>query len=692
MSLVVPTPGGRPGTTDAPLGGCGEERHDKLVQWFVQVNDQLQLNCTGLYSEAVAHAGLYLGQVRDPRKAHEKWRSNLHIPYGASAIDTAVAAELDIMLSSNPWVQAEGVGEEDQRNSKAIERLIQNTLVVNDWPVRLKVALQNKHVYGTTIFKVSNRPRYSKVFLRVQPGEIDEWQRRVQNASMRSGMPAPDPDDPNEVFPGQNRMLFNAWRDMILKGGLGSIPDKPSSGWKNVMRQNAPDISIQDIFTLRLDPRVYDIQDQPVIIQRSVKTARWCLDRCDDGSGKGIFHRGQVEKAINGAPENGLGQWDEQVSAMLGIRGWRSMLWDHLNADDRPVELLECWRRNDEFPYCVVMNRIAIVNRKPEEMPYAHGMYPYAPLRNNPQAGAFFGLSDLKQTASMYTQMDRLYNLHMDALLLDVIPVWLATKQAGLPADLGTLFQPGKIWTINQLESIRPLIKDHPHPDMFRIVADLKANIDQTQSTTEPVRGGAVTLNRVSATQSERAFSQSLLRNKTGAVITECELRPLVHQILFLLRDFVSSDDRVNTAGRDLGLDALKSVPREKLLVALDQDYNFRGATQAINRGERMAFFEKFFGTANSSRMLAPNEARNVLAMWWRESGIPGVGSVITDPGTEAVVNAAKMEEMRQQAEAMAPSGEVATPLLDDHDSGNPGIVPGSAGDLAASGTTQQAF
>jgi len=675
--------------TEAPLGGFGAKGHDDLVSWLTQVNTQLELNCQGLYREAVSHAGLYLGNIRDPRKKHEMWRSNLHIPYGASAIDTAVSAELDIMLSASPWVQAEGIGQEDQQNSKAVERLIQHTLVVNNWPVTLQIAIRNKRVYGTNVFKISNRPRYSKVFLTVQPGEVDDWQRRVQDASMRSGIPAPDPDDQREDFPGQSRMLFNAWRDIVQKSGLGAIPDKPSSGWKNVMQRNAPDISNQDIFSLRFDPRVYEMQDQPIIIQRSVKTARWVRDRAKPG---GIFHAGQVEHGINGCPTNSISTWDEQVSTMLGISGWRSMLWNSLSEDDRPVELLECWRRHDEVPYAIVLNRSTIINRK-TEMPLAHGMYPYVALRNNPQSGSFFGLSDLKQTAPMYTHMDKMYNLHLDALLLSVIPVWLSTKSAGLPPDVSTLFQPGRIWSVNQLDAIRPLMKDSPHPDMWRLIADLKSNIDQTQSTTEPVRGGAVTLNRVSATQSERAFSQSLSRTKTAAVTTECELRPAVHQILFLLRDHVSADDRVNTSGRDLGIDALRSVPREKLLLALDQDYNFQGATQAVNRGERMAFFEKFFSVANGSRMLAPPEARNVLAMWWRESGIPGIGSVITESGNAAVVNAAKVEEMRAQAEALAPSQDPSVPLEDEgHDSQNAQIEPGTSGDLGGLGTSTQPF
>ena len=87
MVLTTPTLAGV--DPAAPLGGHGAKEHDDLVSWFVQVNNQLELNCQNLYREAVSFAGLYLGNIRDPRKKHEMWRSNLHIPYGASAIDTA---------------------------------------------------------------------------------------------------------------------------------------------------------------------------------------------------------------------------------------------------------------------------------------------------------------------------------------------------------------------------------------------------------------------------------------------------------------------------------------------------------------------------------------------------------------------------------------------------------------------------
>jgi len=695
MSLTVPTGRQIPAPSKYPepaLGGYGAQDHGRMVDWLCQVNRQLEINCTGLYREMVAHAGIYLGQRVDPRKPHEKWRSNLHIPYGSSAIDTAVAAELDILLSANPWVQVEGVGEEDKKNARSIENAIQHTLTVNNWPVEAKIGLQNKHIYGTQLWKVSNRPRYSKVYIEYSKADLDDWQKRVQDLSMLSGIPCPDPDAP-EDFPGQSRMLFEAWRDIMLKSGKGRVPDKPVSGWKNVMVRNAPDISNQSLFDIRLDPRIYDIQDQPIIMQRSIKTARWVLDRCKTDAQNGIFHAGQVDRALSGSPAEAMGNWDADVSSMLGLKGWRSSLWNYLDDGDRPVELFEVWRRHDRVPYLVMMNRTCLINLEFEHLPYRHGLYPYIPVRNQPQAGSFFGLSDLKQTASMYEQMDRMYNLHMDALLLSVIPVWLATKGAGLPADVGTMFQPGRIWTTNMIDAIRPLVKDHPDPDMWRVVADLKANIDETQSTTQPVRGGAVTLNRVSATQSERAFSQSLLRNKTAAIVTETELRPMVHQILFLLRDYVSSDDRVNLGGRDAGVDALKSVPLDKLILALDQDFNFRGATQAVNRQERMAFFKDFFATAQGAGLLMPQEARELLSMWWRESGVPGGGGVITDPGTVAITNQMKMEQARQQAEAVAAAAQTVPVPDDRRNTSDPGMIdPGSAGDMAQVGTTQQPF
>lgn len=678
---------------EAPLGGFGADEHDRLVKWFSSVVLQLQTGCSNLYREMVYHESLALGQRRDPRKKHEMWRSNLHIPYAASAIETAVSAELDIMLATSPWIQAEGIGDEDQQGARAIERLLQHTLTVNAWPTNLGAALQNKRVRGTHIWKVTNRPRYSRVWIDVSQSDMDDWQKRVQELSQMSGIPAPDPSNPDESFPGENKMLFEAWRDMVSKAGLGYVPDQPTTGWKNVVQRTAPDISAQSPYEVLMDPRVYDVQDQPFIIQRTKKTARWVMDRVDNGDGRGIFHKAQVERGISGTADATIATWDQQTGEMLGIQGYTSRLWENYNADDQPVEILECWRRNDEFPYVVILNRTTIINLRPEQMPYKHGMYPYVMLRNKPRPDMAFGTSDLKQTSSMYEHIDKMYNLHMDALLLSVIPVWLATKNAGLPADMGGAFSPGKVWSVSMLDAIKPLMKDHPHPDMWRIIADLKGNIDETQSTTAPVRGGAVTLNRVSATQSERAFSQSLLRQKSAAIMTETELRPLVHQVLSLLRDHVSSDDRINSVGRDLGLDVLKNVPRELLVKALDQDYAFHGATSAVNRAERMGFFREFFQTANGSQLLAPQEARALLAMWWRESNIPGVGSVITEAGNRAVVNQLQMEQARQQAAAMAPDQSAQPGLVDEgHDSGDPNIVPGTASDLAGVGTTTQTF
>lgn len=691
--MVSTVPGKLP---DPPLGGIGSKDHDELVKWVYGTFQQSETNLQNIFREMVYFQSLYLGQVKEKRKDHEKWRANLNIPYASSSIETGVSAELDIMLSSNPWVQAEGVGEEDQDAARAIERTIQHTLVVNQWPVNLRTALSTKRIQGTHVWKISNRPRYSRVFMEAQQSEIDDWQKRVQDASMQTKMIAPDPDAPGD-FPGQSLMLFNAWRDVVQKATGLQIPDKPSTGWKNVFTRNAPDIAHQSIFDLRFDPRIYDVQDQPFIMQRSVKTARWVLDRVVDPSKRwgGIFDKGQVDKALSGWATDSLAQWDDAVATMLGMPGWRSQLWNYFNTDDLPVELIEVWRRFDTFPYMVIMNRRAIINTRPDEMPYKHGLYPYVALRNKPQPGSFCGLSDLKQTYSMFTHMNKMYNLHQDALLLSVIPVWLSTRSAGLPSDVSALFAPGKIWNVNMMNALEPLVKQHPHPDMWRLISDLKANIDETQSTTAPVRGGAVTLNRVSATQSERAFSQSLLRQKMEAITTECEMRPLIHQICFLFRDYIPTDDRVNTVGRDLGLDVLRRVPREKLILALDQDFNFRGATQAINRQERMAFFKDFFGSAMQTRMVSPTEARALLAMWWRESGIPGVGSVLTEKGNQQVVRTLEIEKQVAQTEAMNRTHEPAVfPVPDPqgHDSEDARIEPGTAADVAQVGTTQEPF
>ena len=669
-------------------GWIDSQEHGKLVEWFTQVERAMCDQLAPIFQDAVECAAIYHGNHVDPRLPHEKWRSNLHVPYGYSGIETAVAAELDILLAPDPWIQAEGTGDEDQKSAKSIEKLLQHTLVVNDWPKTLQLGLRNKRVYGTQIWKTDWQPRYSRVWINVSEGDLDRWQLQVDQASAQTGMPAPNPDDTsNEAYPGEQKILFSIWRDIMAKMGF-TIGPKPVTGWQNVLRSQAPMIRDVSMFNVRCDPRVQDVQDHEVFFERIVTTKRWVWERSsDDPNSPAPFSRMAVEKAIGGNAGD-LNGWDAAIARMLKVPNYRSVLWTAANELDEPIELFEVGRRTSEMPYCVMMNRQTIINRRPDELPHQHGMLPYTVLRNNPQTGLFFGISDLRATKPVYGQMDRMMNLLTDAMTLNVIPIILNSRNSGLAEDAELNYRPGAIWKVNGPNMVGPLMKDAPPADaVFRFLDQLERISDDTMSTPRQLRGAMSQVGRVSATESERRFSQGLARQKMGATTTETELRPLIHQILFLWASHGASDDRVNIGGRDLGLDAVVNMPKQDLIKALDQDYRFRGATLAVNRAERVQFIERFLADATRVQGLAPPEMRKLLAKLWQEGGI--AGTIITEDGNAFV--AAKLARDAQNAQATAAMGTTpGSPLPDEggYDAANAAIDP-AGGSMGTDPTTE---
>lgn len=686
--------------TEAPPTGVepnwiDSEEHGRLVSWFTSVERAMADQLTPIFRDAVECAAIYHGNHVDPRKPHEKWRSNLHVPYGYSGIETGVAAELDILLASDPWIQAEGVGDEDLKGARAIESLLQHTLVVNEWPKLLQLGLRNKKVYGTQVWKTDWQPRYSKIWMEATPADIDRWMLAVQQASVATGMPCPDPGDTkNERFPGEQKILFEIWRDIMAKKGF-NVGDKPSTGWKMMIRSMAPMIRDVSIFNIRCDPRIMDPQDHEVYMERIVTTRRWVYERSsDDPMSSMPFSRTAVERGISGTGSD-INSWDTQIASMLKVPTFRSALWTAVDDADKPVELFEIWRRGSTKPYCVFMNRQVIINRRPDELPHQHGMLPYTVLRNNPQSGMFFGVSDLRAPKPVYAQMDRMINLLTDSLTLEVIPIVLNGRNSGLTKDAELNYRPGAVWDVNMPDLVKPLLKAGvPMQAVFQFLDQLERISDDTMSTPRQLRGAMSQVGRISATESERRFSQGLARQKMSASTTETELRPLVQQILFLWAAHGASDDRVNIGGRNLGVDVLANVPRDVLLKALDQDYRFRGATLAVNRAERVQFIERFLNDGARIQGLAPPEMRKALGMLWREGGI--AGEIITEDGN-AFVAARLMRDAQNAQAAAAFTTQETTPLPDQgYDASNAQINPvgggGQPDPTAQVGASTEAF
>ena len=274
----------------------------------------------------------------------------------------------------------------------------------------------------------------------------------------------------------------------------------------------------------------------------------------------------------------GLRGFERDVAEMLGITNSESD-----PAYDDAVELWECWRPNapDGARYCVILNRKTIINKDPTQLPYWHGQIPFIPIRNVSVPGHLLGISEIQEPEKLYYEMNALRNLRLDAVTLAVLPMFLKMREVGI-ADFQRHMKPGGIIEAGRADALQQLTKfGSDIGNAFRELDTIKADIDETNATPSHLRGSPSTVGRVSATEAERRFSQSLTRQKQRVLRIEDELQPMVRQMLFLWYQF--GDPVVRVAAGD-GQDSIAEVERDRFFEALELDFRFRGASKALNK------------------------------------------------------------------------------------------------------------
>jgi hypothetical protein len=93
-------------------------------------------------------------------------------------------------------------------------------------------------------------------------------------------------------------------------------------------------------------------------------------------------------------------------------------------------------------------------------------------------------------------------------------------------------------------------------------------------------------------------------------------------------------------------------VPRARIFEALRQKYTFRGATQALGRGERVNELLAFFKSVGG--VLAPEEQREIARRVIEQIGVADPGSIISPENTKIFQD---MWEMQMAAQSGGQQG-----------------------------------
>ncbi len=635
------------------IGYVDDENHDEWIRRFSDIENYYREELSPWFDTFVDNWKLYLAQRADNRKEDEKWRANVFVPYPFSGLETKLAAILDLINVTDRYVQVQGVGPEDDDLASGPETLLDHTLRMNDFRTRIAgQVMRAAGIQGAEAYQVSWRNKVVPVSYQPDLADLAELQEFIAIAVEQG---APQPPSPVE-HPAEFRM----WADMAQKAGKTGGKTAPGIDVsKSVTLFKGPHLRRRNITELRFDPRIEEWNEQPIVMARTVVSEEYVRAMVK----KGAFDEGQVAKALQGygggadAGEESFQKWQTQVADMLKIRGvpFANPLIRN------PIEIFEVYEPQAEVKYAVVMNRKAVVNTKPEKMPYDHNEFPVQLYRNHPLPGFAIGMSEFQQAKSLYNEMNRLRSYRLDAVLISLLPVLLRRKNAGMP-EMRRQFRPGMVLDVEDVNSMAELRKSQVPAEAFREFFDIKVDIDETNSTPSQVRGGAATVGRVSATESQSRVSQAMVRMKDSLVRAEDEFNALVRQPLFLWYQLGDPEIRLETSG---GKDPY-TIKRKDIYEALGRDFRFRGASRAVNRellAQQTMQFLKDFG-----QNLAPVELRTGMKKAAESLGLRGVDQIIQD----------KFTKLAQTSWEMKMAG-AAAPV----DPSKPGMPP-AGGDPAA--------
>jgi hypothetical protein len=637
------------------IGYVGDKIHDDIIKGVEELELFYRGQMATLMRNVVRYWRLYFADRDDKRLPHEKkWRANTFVPHPYITLETKIAALSEILLSTDPWVQAEGIGPEDEGPARKMEHIHGYSLRKNNFPFQLDMTFREMGVQGLTFWKLVWANRSRRVPVRPDATSVQTFHKAVEMAvQLGAGNP---PEDPAQ---------FEEWRQTVNTARLyGSVPELPIPGNKEIVEYRGPGIERVFLGDTRFDPMIETVQEQDLFIHRVVKKKKWLLDRTGDEPNKKFDPR-QVQAGLSGLEDRRFSEWEEQIAAWMGIPRTQE---DPTYQD--AVELWECWRQGTDAPYCVILNRKAIINKTPDTLPFWHGMTPFVPLRNVPMSRRLPGISDYQQTERLYGEINSLHDILLDAVVLAVLPAFVKARGSGIIETQQTIRPAGFIEADNA-QAITPLTKFDPGLQWgFKQISELRNLVDQTTATGPNVQGQSSTIGRVSATESQGRLSQALVRQKQHALRIEEEMSIVPKQFAFLWYQFGDPEIRLRIGGDDVKVDPFVSMRRENLLEVLDIDFRFRGATKALNRELSAQMLDGWLKTGTGAQALLPWEIRAVLRKIYEIQGHKGADLIITAQGSEDLekIHQAKMAQVDQQLlmakqQAMAAQlGQTPTP------------------------------
>ncbi len=433
----------------------------------------------------------------------EEDRSNLHIPYTYSTVDTVRAKLLTACFANRPYVSFVPKDADDVENAKNMETLVDSQMNRTDveFMVRMYQLFTDMLIYGGCPYEVG---------WRYEPRKIKRKVPMVDESGILLG------------YEEQEIEVVN-WDD--------------------------PDFQPFMIDDLYPDPEGTSIDDCSWVIRRRYITRKELEAKIDEG----IYKVKDLE-AINQAGD----RISEGKQDRLAAIGAADAYADEADVGGRRYELLEMW---EDDRVTTVINRTEVI--RDEENPFWHGKKPFGFAKFDPLNGEFYGISLVEVIEHLQAELNTTRNQRIDATSQTINRMWIVLKGMGLePADL--VSRPNGIIWVDSMEEVPKEVEfKPPDPAAYQEESIIKADIQEATSTYNEARGAPSDTKRTATENAIRERSTNIRFETKLRIFEALGLKRLGFFYDQLNQQFIDDIRSIRISGEDGGYDWQEMRPED---------------------------------------------------------------------------------------------------------------------------------
>lgn len=326
--------------------------------------------------------------------------------------------------------------------------------------------------------------------------------------------------------------------------------------------QNHPDFETLDMFDCFLDPRAIDINDSD-FVRRIVKSKAELVELIDAGFYKNIDKLEVVKSPAYSRSDTDIRANNELLKRFQGFEIEDGYHWH------QGVEIFEYWGNvtvNGVTYKDVVATILGDKLLRFENNPFYCGK-PFVFGTYTPVVRSTSALGLIEPGLGMLHELDILTNQRLDNLELSIDSMWEYINDGTLaPEDIYT--KPGRVFTVNQPDTIRPIKQSQNFTITYEESAVLESRIDKNAGTGNLI-GANAARDAERVTAAEVRATRDAGGNRLSGVhkhIEETALIPCLDKVFKLFQQFVKEDEIVRVPGMNPGEFEFAAVGEEELM------------------------------------------------------------------------------------------------------------------------------